>query len=147
MGDLEGEIDTINLAFSADGILRLLEKREWGNKSERDLTFAANYLDDALVGSAYVRIYGSEGLLECQKEIRAYRILIAANPWLERLDKDEFEDAFDECITSLMALTERQEITEKMREELTRLFGGLKEYCSRVMCSSKGANGELRLVG
>jgi len=147
MGDLEGEIDTINLAFSADGILRLLGKGEWGNKSERDLTFAANYLDDALVGSAYVRIYGSEGLLECQKEIRAYRVLIAADPELERLEEEEFEDVFDECITGLMALTERQEITEKMREELTRLFGRLKEYCSRVMCSSKGANGELRLVG
>jgi len=147
MGDLEGEIDTINLAFSADGILRLLGKGEWGNKSERDLTFAANYLDDALVGSAYVRIYGSEGLLECQKEIRAYRVLIAADPELERLEEEEFEDVFDECITGLMALTERQEITEKMRGELIKLFRELKEYCFSGMCSSKGANGELRLVG
>jgi len=147
MGDLEGEIDTINLAFSADGILRLLEKREWGNKSERDLTFAANYLDDALAGLDYIHTYGGDGLLECQKEIRAYRVLIAADPELERLEEEEFEDVFDECITGLMALTERQEITEKMREELTRLFGRLKEYCFMSMCSSKGANGELRLVG
>jgi len=147
MGDLEGKIDLINLAFSADGILRLLEKREWDNKSEGDFTFATTYLNSALVGSAYTHSYGHGDFLEWQKEIRAYKILIAANPWLERLGEDEFADAFDEYITALMALTERQEITENMRGELTKLFKGLKEYCSRVMDNFGRDGGELKLVG
>jgi len=73
--------------------------------------------------------------------------LIAADPELERLEEEEFEDVFDEYITGLMALTERQEITEKMRGELTELFKGLKEYCSRVMYTSGRDSSELKLVG
>lgn len=147
MGDLEGKIDLINLAFSADGILRLLEKREWGDKSAGDFTFATIYLNSALAGSSYAHSSGCRGLLECQKEIRAYSILIAANPWLERLEEDEFADTFDEYITALMALTEKQEITEKMRGELTEFFKRLKEYCSGVMAGFGRDSSKLKLVG